>query len=156
MASEKALLTPDAKKLAIEKLKMAAVLQYTLPGVPCLYYGDENAMEGHIDPFCRQCYNWDVQNTGLISFYQALGKLRSDYKEIFKDGEFQDILVKDGLFYFKRRKNNSEIYVCVNNSSKSYLLETKVPYQNCLDKTIYQNGITIQPYSYQIFKKQIF
>ena len=154
MASENAYLSLEAKQKAIEKLKMAAVLQYTLPGVPCLYYGDENGMEGHIDPFCRQCYDWTNQNNDLISFYQSLGKLRADYKDIFKDGEFQDIFVKGGLFYFKRCKNNSEIYICVNNSSKAYLLELESTYQNCLNEVNYQNEIIIEPYSYQIFKKK--
>ena len=155
MASENAYLTFEAKQKAIEKLKMAAVLQYTLPGVPCLYYGDENGMEGHIDPFCRQCYDWTNQNNGLISFYQSLGKLRAEYKDIFKDGEFEDIFVKGGLFYFKRCKNNSEIYICVNNSSKAYLLELESTYQNCLIDIDYQNEIIIEPYSYQVFKKKI-
>ena len=49
-------LVPEDEQEAIKQLKMAAVLQYTLPGVPYLYYGDENGMEGHIDPFCRFCF----------------------------------------------------------------------------------------------------
>ncbi len=32
-------------------LKMAAALQFTLPGIPCIYYGDEAGMQGYGDPF---------------------------------------------------------------------------------------------------------
>ena len=56
MALPTAFLTENEKKRAIEKLKLAVILQYTMPGVPCIYYGDENGMEGHIDPFCRYCF----------------------------------------------------------------------------------------------------
>ena len=77
MAKDTAYLTLESKEIAIKKLKMAAILQYTLPGVPCLYYGDENGMEGHIDPFCRQCFDWEHLNNDLISFYKRLGEIRS-------------------------------------------------------------------------------
>ena len=76
MAQESAYLDEKSKKSAIKKLKMAVILQYMLPGVPCIYYGDENAMEGHIDPFCRRCFDWEHLNNDLIEFYQTLGKLR--------------------------------------------------------------------------------
>ena len=76
-------MSENTKKSAIEKLKMAAVLQYTLPGVPCLYYGDENGMEGHIDPFCRKCFDWEHLNEDLIGFYSKLGEIREKYRDIF-------------------------------------------------------------------------
>lgn len=153
MALKTAYLDEDSKKIAVEKLKMAAVLQYMFPGVPCIYYGDENGMEGHIDPFCRQCFNWNELNEDLISFYKKLGKLRKKYKRILKDGEFEPLTVKNGLLYFKRIKNDDEIYVCVNNSSNAYLFDISEDYQNCLDLQIYQNNISVNPYSYLIFKK---
>ncbi|EKC50682.1 protein containing Glycosyl hydrolase, family 13, catalytic region domain protein, partial [human gut metagenome] len=34
----------------------AMVLQFFLPGVPCIYYGDEAGLEGYKDPFNRRCY----------------------------------------------------------------------------------------------------
>ncbi|MCL2798501.1 MAG: glycoside hydrolase family 13 protein, partial [Firmicutes bacterium] len=53
------LLNPAA---VIQKLKMATVLQYTLPGCPCVYYGDEAGLEGFEDPFNRRCYPWGREN----------------------------------------------------------------------------------------------
>ena len=35
---------------------------YTLPGLPCLYYGDEIGMQGYRDPFNRGYYCWDSQD----------------------------------------------------------------------------------------------
>ena len=153
MASDKAFLNSENKAKAIEKLKMAAVLQYTLPGVPCIYYGDENAMEGHIDPFCRRCFNWDDLNADLIAFYQKLGALREQYLSIFKQGKFQEIYAADGFFYYKRTNGIETVYVAVNNSAQTRLLNLEEQYQDCLTKTIYENEILIKPYDYKVFKK---
>ncbi len=153
MAQESAYLSPSAKEKAIEKLKMAAVLQYTLPGVPCVYYGDENGMEGHIDPFCRRCFDWEHLNQDLIAFYRALGKLREEFREVFRDGGFEERYVTEGFILFKRVKNETEIFTYTNNSSKSYLLNISETYRDCIKNEVLENAIAIQPYSYGIFTK---
>ena len=45
--------TGDAYEEGLLRLRMAYAIIYTLPGVPCLYYGDEIAMQGYRDPFNR-------------------------------------------------------------------------------------------------------
>ena len=54
----------DAEKYAkgVRLLKCAAALQYTLPGVPSVYYGDEAGLQGYKDPFNRGCYPWGKEN----------------------------------------------------------------------------------------------
>ena len=37
---------------------MASFLQFTLPGAPSIYYGDEAGMEGYRDPFNRRTFPW--------------------------------------------------------------------------------------------------
>jgi len=39
-----------------EKLYLAAFLQFTLPGMPSIYYGDEVGLEGFEDPWCRRTF----------------------------------------------------------------------------------------------------
>ncbi len=153
MALESAYLSPERKEIAIEKLKMAAVLQYTLPGVPCLYYSDENGAEGHIDPFCRRCFDWKRLNEPLIKFYQKLGKLREKYYDIFKDGDFEEIKVAQGLFLYKRKKEEKEIFIYTNNSSMRYLLNLPNVYENCLTNEKLENEMVVNPNSFGIFVK---
>jgi neopullulanase len=38
---------------------LAVLLQSTLPGAPCTYYGDEIGVEGDHDPDCRRAFPWD-------------------------------------------------------------------------------------------------
>ena len=150
MASKNAYLSVENKQKTIKKLKMAVVLQYTLPGVPCVYYGDENGMEGHIDPFCRQCFDWEHLNEDLINFYKKLGEIRKEYRDIFKDGAFEEVIAEDGLLVYKRTNQNGSIYVYSNNSSKRYLLKIQIC-KELITNTVYKNQIKIQANSYGIF-----
>ncbi len=151
MAMPSAFLSVKAKENAIKKLKMAAVLQYTLPGVPCVYYGDENGLEGHIDPFCRRCFDWEHLNEDLLGFYKRLGNIRKNYRDIFKDGNFYEVRVENGLMLYKRQNMFGEIYVYVNNSSKRYMLELPENVTEILTNKEFEKEMEIQPYSYGIF-----
>ena len=153
MAKPTAYLNENAKQNAIEKLKMAAILQYTMPGVPCVYYGDENGQEGHIDPFCRRCFDWDNLNEDLIGFYKKLGEIRRKFHDIFKDGEFCEIKADGGLIFYRRTKNFNDLYIYANNSSKSFILEIEERYTDCLLDKTYENQIIVEPYSYGILVK---
>ena len=71
-------LSPEQKTLALTRLRLAAFLQYTLPGSPSIYYADEAGMEGYDDPFNRRTYPWGKENEALLSFFRELGALRRD------------------------------------------------------------------------------
>ena len=153
MSQQSAYLSVANKQKAIEKLKMAAVLQFTMPGIPCIYYGDENGQEGHIDPFCRRCFDWEHLNEDLIGFYTKLGEIRKKYRSIFKDGKFIELNVEDGLLFFKRENQYGNVYVYVNNSSKRYVLKLPEKMQDILNDCFYESELEIQPNSYGILKK---
>jgi neopullulanase len=59
-------------------LRLATLIQMTLPGAPCIYYGDEIGLEGREDPDCRRSYPWDParQDAALRSFVAGLIALR--------------------------------------------------------------------------------
>ncbi len=154
MSQKSAYLSEKAKLEAIEKLKMAVVLQYTLPGVPCIYYGDENGAEGHIDPFCRRCFDWEHKNEALIDFYQKMGNIRKTYRDIFKDAEFSLLRAEESLFLYKRENKNGCVYVFVNNGSKRYLLNWGGSFQELISGNVFEEEMEIKPFSYGIFVKQ--
>ncbi len=98
-----------AKKL----LYIAALLQYTLPGIPSLYYGDEAGMEGYGDPFCRGFYPWGKEDTYLVDFYKRLGQFRRS-SDAFKDGDFIPVSSGAGHFAFIRKGETEQVLVCAN------------------------------------------
>ena len=77
-------LSKNQLEVARDRLQMAAFLQYTLPGSPSLYYGDEALMEGYKDPFNRRTYPWGREDTELVRFFRQLGQLRRDIPALGK------------------------------------------------------------------------
>ncbi len=71
-------LSPGQLDTALERLRLAAFLQYTLPGSPSIYYGDEAGMEGYNDPFNRRTYPWGRENKELLDWFRKLGILRKE------------------------------------------------------------------------------
>ena len=94
-------LSPERRLRATTLLKRAAMLQFTLPGIPCIFYGDEVAMEGYGDPYCRGTYPWDGGDQSLLTFYRRLGALRNQYREAFA-GKCEFILYRKGRLMIDR------------------------------------------------------
>jgi glycosidase len=103
----------DQRELAKRRLMAAAVLQYGLPGVPCIYYGDEVGMEGYRDPFNRGCFPWGNEDEGLRTWFEALGNVRASY-DAFLDGEFEPVVGKEGVVVFDRVGKEDCIRFAVN------------------------------------------
>ena len=70
------------------------VLQFFLPGVPCIYYGDEAGLEGYKDPFNRRCYPWGKENLDMIDFTKQLAVIRKSSKA-FAQGEMKFLSLKN-------------------------------------------------------------
>ncbi|MCR4936470.1 MAG: glycogen/starch synthase, partial [Oscillospiraceae bacterium] len=60
--------------------RLAAAIQFTLPGMPAVYYGDEEGMEGLRDPFCRAPYRRAGEGDSLRDFYAELAARRAGSK----------------------------------------------------------------------------
>lgn len=106
-------LSSDERTHAKRLLRLAAALQYTLPGIPSLYYGDEVGMEGHGDPFCRGSYPWGNEDVELLEFYRSLGKIRRE-NAAFKTGRFVPLYSDLGYVSFLREGDGDSIFVTVN------------------------------------------
>lgn len=97
----------------ISLMKIASLIQYTLPGVPSLYYGDEIGMQGLKDPFNRACMQWDNPNEELLRWYKRLGEIRKGCK-VFANGGFSFVYCEHKTIAYVRYDDTSEVLVCVN------------------------------------------
>lgn len=147
-------MTQEEKANAIESLKIAALLQFTLPGVPCIYYGDENGMEGYGDPFCRGTYDWKNRNTALTEYYRKLSDIRNNVlKDVMRDGEYSEIGRDERIYIFSRKKGIQSFYVFVNFSDRTVVLKTDGRWKELLTDLEYNHLFEIKPNDYGILIK---
>lgn len=102
---------------ALALTKAAALLQFTLPGNPCIYYGDEIGMEGFGDPLNRAFYQWDNPNTALQSFYRELALLKNENKAL-KCGDIVFHDVGESFVKYARVYQNETVYVAISLGDK--------------------------------------
>ena len=62
-------------------VKQTMAFTYIQPGVPCLYYGDEYGVTGSMDPDCRRCMPWGIedQDQDMYTFVKKLIRIRRDH-----------------------------------------------------------------------------
>ena len=103
----------DKYLLAVSRLKTLSVLQYTAPGTPLLYYGDEVGVYGYNDPYNRKTYPWGNEDTELLSHYVVLGEMRKKSKA-FAEGIFRTVYVGAHTFAFERALKDEKVIVVIN------------------------------------------
>ena len=116
-------LTPQQRQLATDRLLLATVLQYTLPGCPSVYYGDEAGMEGGKDPFNRRPYPWGKEDKVLTAHHRRLGQLRKRCSAL-RTGETSFFCAKDGKLGFSRSLGSAQTRIYVNRSNTPWVIPT--------------------------------
>ncbi len=112
-------LTEEQREKAIKRLKLAYAIIATMPGMPCIYYGDEAGLEGARDPFNRRPYPWGREEDELVQWYKKIGELRKSH-ELFADGYFRVISQNNGVFVYERFDDTNTVTVIVNAGEKDY------------------------------------
>jgi 4-alpha-glucanotransferase len=114
--------SPEALDLAIRREMLCAAIQFALPGVPSIYYGDEQGMCDIRDPFNRTPFK--EGNPQLKEYYAALANMRNR-ADALSTGEacFQaagaDVLlilryITDGRDVFGRPAENGAYLAVIN------------------------------------------
>ncbi len=126
-------------------VKVASAIQFFLPGVPSIYYGDEAGLTGEGDPLNRACFPWGREDEDLIAHYRMLAFIREENAAILRTGMREGgfrVLTMDGpLFAFERRGETGALVIICNVSGG--------------EETFYVDGVgrvTLPEKSFRIFK----
>ena len=133
--------------VAYDRLRTASLLQYTLPGSPNLYYGDEAGMEGYRDPFNRRPYPWGREVPELLSHYQRLGRLRREH-EAFRLGDIQFFAAQDKHIGFTRSYEGKTFRVYCNRSGDCWEVPPGKPIMGYNIQVLAQDCLIIGPRGY--------
>lgn len=104
------------------KLKLILQLFFTLPGVPCLYYGDEAGLIGGKDPDNRRFFPWHDLDRGLFAFVQQLIDTRRRQPVFSGAADFHLFSLGQCLGYVRQFKTKR--VVCFANPTDESVLVT--------------------------------
>ncbi len=87
-------------------------MQFFLPGISCIYYGDEAGMQGYEDPFNRRTYPWGKENKDLVDFYRTLAKTKQAQPAL-RQGDVY-LTGEDGRLVLRRQWQDQIVYGWIN------------------------------------------
>ncbi len=127
--------TPRVKSDFGKHWRLAVALQFTLPGSPVVYYGEELGLESEGDPYCREPMPWgklEANNDDLI-FYKKMIDLFNDTVAI-NSGYFGKLEHKaDDIIAFSRYTEDIRDYRVIvinpNDEKRDFQLISK---ESCL------------------------
>jgi phosphomannomutase/glycosidase len=138
----------DEKQMsrALRRLKMAVVINMTLPGVPCVFYGDEAGMEGFEDPFCRRCYPWGHENKGLQAWYRKVIAIRRTHR-VYTCGHYRSVAASGGMYAFERYGEHGEtrMVTAANCGGREEILILAGVWRDLLTGLLFRDNITVFP-----------
>lgn len=112
------------------KVRLAFLLQMTLPGAPAIYYGDEVGMEGGNIPDNRRPMDWDppAEGKALREYVAALIRLRKQYTAL-RRGDWTTLLTDDSqnVYAYLRRQGKEQVLIAINNGEKPATVRLKLP-----------------------------
>ncbi len=140
----------DKLKQSLKLLSAAVFLQFALPGMPCIYYGDEIGTEGFGDPFCRSFFDWSkVENNELLELHRSLSKLRAQNKELTL-GELDIEALGERALKLTRSLKNKKVICILNLSEQKIECEGKVL---MLSNSYKDEKIYVEPFGFAILRE---
>lgn len=133
-------LAPEEYNEAREKFKLAMILQYYLPGNPCIYYGDEVGLTGYKDPFSKKTYPYGREDFELLEFVKNMGKFRNTYQG--KESAQVEFLECDGeVFTFKRENHINKIFVSINRGENRRKIQIPQEFKEYEKTTVFKLNV---------------
>ncbi len=144
---------PDSEyEKAKKKLYLASVLQFTLPGIPSIFYGDEAGLQGFDDPINRRPYPWGSEDKEILAHYKKLGRIRRENRAVFSGGfNMRD---ENGLVAYERASGDDEILIAVNAGANDTTLLINKEYTSLYNNKEYKDVVDVPGGSFVILKKK--
>lgn len=101
--------------------QLAAIAQFTFPGVPCLYYGDEIGLTNEEGFDSRNCFPWDEDqwDQESLDFYKKLIGLRRTSLALAR-GELRVLYYDQDLVVYARVLGEEWVLVTANRSEQAH------------------------------------
>lgn len=111
-------LNGEALRVARKRTELVMGMLMTMPGVPCLFYGDELGLQGYGDPFCRRTFPWDDMDSvdpdaQMRLWIKSLTTLRKSTRAL-SVGDIESIYSIGNIYGYIRGDKDERYTVLVN------------------------------------------
>ncbi len=98
----------------INKVRLASLFQFSYPGAPAIYYGDEIGLVGGKDPGCRGAFFWEQNswNQDLRNYVKSLVSLRKQQLAL-RQGDYIRLAAETNPIYYAFARQTAEDQVLV-------------------------------------------
>ena len=120
-----------------DKVKLAYIFLYSLPGSPCLLYG----LEGDNDTRSRQCMT-SMNSPIDMPYFEHIKRcieLRKKYLAIGSIGQIEFIYNQNQALIYRKYHEDESVYYYINNHSEEIILPVVDEFQNEVVCDIYQD-----------------
>ncbi len=110
--------TPRVRSIAggdAASVRLATLIQMTVPGAPSIYYGDEVGLEGEIDPDSRRSMPWDeaAWDRDLLAWFSATAALRHA-NPVLRHGAFRTVAAEGQTYAHLRSDGGAALVTALN------------------------------------------
>ena len=134
-------------------LKMLHALNFTIPGVPCIYYGDEYGQPGANDPDNRRWMQFDgftPDEEATLAETRRLAKLHDSSMPLIY-GDYKLLLADKDVLAYCRSYMGETVVTVLNKGSETRTVELSLPCGlTCGGKGVLT--VELPPVSYEIIK----
>lgn len=134
---------------AKKKLMLCVFLQFSLPGIPCIYYGDEVGLQGFKDPYNRMTFPYGNEDNEIFEFHKKITVLKTKYKDDFSE-QLKPVYSDENIVCFKR---GNLIFAANNGSNRFFEIENIDSIVFSVEDTVFNRyGLLMPPCSFAILK----
>ena len=139
--------------MAYRKLAMLHALNLTLPGVPCIYYGDEYGQPGANDPDNRRWMEFE----GYSSYEQQVADAVKELTHLRRSsmplmyGDYFRLAAENDIFAFMRSYMGEAVITFLNKSADSREVSVSLPFGLEYNGSSIVN-VKLEPYSHLIIE----
>ena len=105
--------------VSIPVLRQAAMIQFTWPGAPTVYYGDETGVCGWTDPDSRRTFPWGKENWELVEYHRYLFELHRSNPAL-RYGSVKELAAESGLIAYGRFLEGNILVIIINQSGSEW------------------------------------
>ena len=106
--------TAEQSRSALTTWKLALTFMYTSPGTPVVIQGSELPMYGPTFLESQYLVPFNSSDPDLEEYYYRISALKGQFP-VLQDGDFEQIIVEEGLSVFKRSNGEETMYIAINN-----------------------------------------